>query len=92
MVQLEKQGVRLKISFTGPAMRNMDREVGYGEASYHIVRSFKKTGFEIAIEAQNADIEISFADPGNYIFYDPTSYKIGYSAWESTEKIGRAHV
>ena len=63
----------------------MDRVVGYGEASYHIIKSFKKTGFEIALEAKTADIEISFADPGNYIFYDSSSYKIGYSAWESSE-------
>jgi glycosyltransferase involved in cell wall biosynthesis len=75
----------LKISFTGPAIRNVDRKVGYGEASYHILKSFKILGIDAEIEAERADIEISFADPGNYIFYDPSSYKIGYSAWESTE-------
>lgn len=85
MIQLFKQGVRLKISFTGPAMRAMDRQVGYGEASYHIVKSFKELGLDVEIESSSADIEISFADPGNYTFYDPSSYKIGYSAWESTE-------
>ena len=75
----------MKVSFTGPAIRNMDRVVGYGEASYHIVKSFKTLGVDVEIEAERADIEISFADPGNYIFYDPSSYKIGYSAWESSE-------
>jgi len=75
----------LKISFTGPAIRNMDRQVGYGEASYNIIKSFKHLGVETELEAEKADIEISFADPGNYVFYDPSSYKIGYSAWESSE-------
>jgi glycosyltransferase involved in cell wall biosynthesis len=75
----------LKISFTGPAIRHVDRQVGYGEASYHILKSFKTLGIDAEIEAPRADIEISFADPGNYVFYDPSSYKIGYSAWESTE-------
>lgn len=75
----------MKISFTGPAMRHMDRGAGYGEAAYNIVKSFKKLGVEVELEADRADIEICFADPGNYVFYDPSSYKIGYSAWESTE-------
>ena len=75
----------MKISFTGPAIKHMDREVGYGEASYHIIKSFKELGVETFIESKDADIEISFADPGNYIFLDPSSYKIGYSAWESSE-------
>ena len=63
----------------------MDREVGYGEASYHMVKSFKQLGVDTKIESKDADIEISFADPGNYVFFSPTSYKIGYSAWESSE-------
>lgn len=75
----------MKISFTGPAIRNVDRQVGYGEASYHILKSFKTLGIDAEIEADRADIEISFADPGNYVFKDPSSYKIGYSAWESSE-------
>lgn len=75
----------MKISLTGPAIRNMDRVVGYGEASYHIYKNLKLLGFEIEIESPRADIEISFADPGNYVFYDSSSYKIGYSAWESSQ-------
>jgi glycosyltransferase involved in cell wall biosynthesis len=75
----------VKISFTGPAMRFMDRGAGYGEASYNIIKSFKELGVEVELEASSADIEICFADPGNYVFYDSSSYKIGYSAWESTE-------
>jgi len=75
----------LKISFTGPAFRNMDRGVGYGEASWNIYNSFKQLGVEIEIEAKQADIEICFADPRNYNFNDPLSYKICYTAWESTD-------
>jgi len=76
----------LKISLTGPAMRDMDTTVGYGEASFHIYQEFKKAGLDVEVERlDGADIELCFADPGNYIFYYPNSYKIGYSAWESTE-------
>lgn len=75
----------MKVSLTGPAIRFMDRKVGYGEASHYILKSFKSLGLDVELEAKRADIEISFADPGNYIFYDASSYKIGYSAWESSE-------
>lgn len=63
----------------------MDRGAGYGEAAYNIVKSLKHLGVEVEIEAKYADIELSFADPGNYVFNDPSSYKIGYTAWESTD-------
>ena len=75
----------MKVSLTGPAIRHMDRNVGYGEASYHIYNTLKNFDIDVELESKKADIEISFADPGNYIFYDHSSYKIGYSAWESTE-------
>jgi glycosyltransferase involved in cell wall biosynthesis len=75
----------LKISLTGPAMLEMDRKVGYGEASYHIYKSLKQFGLEVEFNAKHADIELCFSDPGNYYFYDHSSYKIGYSAWESSE-------
>lgn len=75
----------MKISFTGPAFRNMDRGVGYGEASWNIYNSFKKLKVDVEIEAKKADIEICFADPKNYNFNDPLSYKICYTAWESTD-------
>lgn len=75
----------MKISFTGPAFRNMDRGVGYGEASWNIYNSFKKLKIDVEIEAKQADIEICFADPKNYNFNDPLSYKICYTAWESTD-------
>ena len=75
----------MKVSFTGPAMRHMDRGAGYGEASWNIFRTFEKAGLDVDIETKNADIEISFADPGNYTWLSPASYKIAYSAWESTD-------
>jgi len=75
----------LKISLTGPAVRYMDLGAGYGVAAASIYKSLKKLGLEVEIESKYADIEISFADPGNYVWLDPSSYKIAYSAWESTD-------
>lgn len=75
----------MKISLAGPAFANMDDNLGYGQASYNIYKSFKKLGIDVSIDAKKADIEICFAHPSEHIFHDPNSYKIAYSAWESTE-------
>lgn len=73
------------ISLTGPAFANMDIQLGYGQASYNIYQSMKALGVEVEIEAEKADIEICFSHPAEHVFYDPSSYKIVYSAWESTD-------
>jgi glycosyltransferase involved in cell wall biosynthesis len=83
MIQLEKQ-VRfgMKVSFTG-APEYMDRNVGYGEASFNIFNSLNKLGIECKVKSKDAPIGISFTFPDKYTFSN-NQYKIGYTPWEST--------
>lgn len=73
------------ISLTGPAFRNMDIHLGYGQAASAIYKSFKELGLNVEIENANADIEICFSHPSEYVFLNKHSYKIIYTAWESTD-------
>ena len=77
------EGFILKVSFTG-APEFMDRNVGYGEASYHIFQEFEKQGVECLIGSPEAKIGISFVQPPYYKF-GRNQYKIGYTPWESTD-------
>ena len=72
----------MKVSFTG-APEWMDRNVGYGEASFHIFEQLNKHGIEPLIKSAEANIGISFVQPTHYTFYKD-QYKIGYTPWEST--------
>ena len=76
------EGFLLKVSFTG-APEFMDRNVGYGEASWHIFQEFKKQGIECLIGSPKTKIGISFVQPDQYKF-GRKQYKIGYTPWEST--------
>jgi glycosyltransferase involved in cell wall biosynthesis len=78
------------VSFT-TAAENMKKMVdgyhdiqGYGHASYEIINSFEKFGIYSAINNSECPIGISMGFPTDYKFY-PNQYKIGYTAWESTE-------
>jgi len=73
----------MKVSFTG-APEYMDRNVGYGEASFHIFKEFKKNDIECVIGDPFANIGISFIQPDLYSF-GKKQYKIGYTPWESTD-------
>jgi glycosyltransferase involved in cell wall biosynthesis len=73
----------MKVSFTG-APAYMDRNVGYGEASFHIFKEFKKNNIDCVIADASADIGISFIQPNLYSF-GKNQYKIGYTPWESTD-------
>jgi len=73
----------MQVSFTG-APQYMDRNVGYGEASFHIFNSFKNLGVECLIKSKETNIGISFNMPHMYLF-GKDQYKIGYTPWESTE-------
>ena len=72
------------ISLTGPAFRNMDIHLGYGQAASAIYKSLKELGLNVEIENPKADIEICFSHPSEYVFLNKHSYKIIYTAWEST--------
>jgi glycosyltransferase involved in cell wall biosynthesis len=76
------KGFKLKVSWTG-APEFMDRNVGYGEASYHIFKELEKQGIECLVGSPKAKIGISFIFPNNYKF-GKHQYKIGYTPWEST--------
>lgn len=72
----------MKVSFTG-APEKIDRNVGYGEASNHIINYFEKSGIQCLIKSKEPDIGISFIQPDKYSFAKH-QYKIGYTPWEST--------
>jgi glycosyltransferase involved in cell wall biosynthesis len=80
----------MKIYLTG-AFEHMDRRVGFGNASYYIYNELIKAGLDVSIkpldnnESYHADVELCFDQPNRYKFMCPTSYKIGYTPWESTE-------
>jgi glycosyltransferase involved in cell wall biosynthesis len=73
----------MKISFTG-APEYMDRNVGYGEASWNIFNEFENQGLEPVVKDASAKIGISFIQPNLYSF-SKDQYKIGYTPWESTD-------
>jgi glycosyltransferase involved in cell wall biosynthesis len=73
----------MKVSFTG-APEYMDRNVGYGEASNHVINTFSKLGIECLINSTEPNIGIAFAQPQDYKF-GIDQFKIGYTPWESTE-------
>jgi glycosyltransferase involved in cell wall biosynthesis len=63
----------------------MEKSLGYGQASYNIYKSLQALGVEVGINLPKADIELCFSHPMEHVFNDPDSYKIAYSAWESTD-------
>ena len=88
----------MKISLTGPAFRSMDKQLGYGQASFNIYKSLQALGIDVGIETLDADIEICFSHPQEYTQINPKAYKINYTAWESTDlspewkrNVGRCH-
>jgi glycosyltransferase involved in cell wall biosynthesis len=72
----------MKVNFIG-APEYMDRNVGYGEASYHIFNSLEKLDVKPLVASPKANITIAFIQPDKYTFL-PKHYKIGYTPWEST--------
>ena len=57
---------------------------GYGHATLKMIWNIGKTDHSVLIN-RAAPVEITFAHPRDYIFLNPDSYKIGYTAWESTD-------
>lgn len=80
----------MSVSFT-TAAENMEKfkqgyhdVMGYGHASYEIMNSFSRAGISVDIANPSSSIGISMGFPIDYKFY-PGQYRIGYTAWESTE-------
>jgi len=73
------------------AFEYMDVRVGFGNAAKHIYECFSSAGLNPRVKRLNdessyvADVEICFDQPHKYKFMCPTSYKIGYTPWESTD-------
>lgn len=80
----------MRISFTTAAETMADTKqefkdvVGYSHASYQILKTLDSMGFDTRIKDNSAPIGISMGFPADYKFA-PHQYKIGYTAWESTE-------
>lgn len=63
---------------------NLDRNNGYGNAGYQLIRALQRSGHEVPFDDEDAPIQISFCQPNHYTFHEG-QYKIGYTPWESTE-------
>lgn len=56
---------------------------GYGHASMRIMTNIGKTHHNILLN-RAADLEFNFCHPNFYTWNSSTSFKVGYTAWEST--------
>jgi len=80
----------MKVYLTG-AFEHYETHIGYGNAGNAVFNKLKEMGVDVHRKPldddtpYDCDIEISYNYPGWYKFYCDRSYKIGYSAWESTE-------
>lgn len=72
----------MKISLGG-AFESYETNYGYGVASDHIIKGLTKNDIEVAIKDHSADVELFFGHPP-YEWSSTNSFKIGYTAWEST--------
>lgn len=68
------------------SLNNGDSTVwtGYGHVTFKLISNIAKTKHSVIIDRPEK-IEITFAHPVYYEFHNPDAYKIGYTAWESTE-------
>ena len=57
---------------------------GFGHATFKIMSNVPKTKHSLLLN-RPAPFEFTFGHAGHYIWHSESSYKIGYSAWESTE-------
>lgn len=58
--------------------------MGYSHAVYQIMHALDRSGFDSLVNDPLAPVGISMGFPTDYGFYS-NQYKIGYTAWESTE-------
>jgi glycosyltransferase involved in cell wall biosynthesis len=57
---------------------------GYGHATLKLMANLAKTRHSVVMN-RPCEFEMTFSHPQNYVFLNPDSYKIGYTAWESTD-------
>jgi glycosyltransferase involved in cell wall biosynthesis len=71
----------LKIS-----INNCDSKVhtGFGHATLKLLSNIPKGGHSVLMN-RPSQFEMTFSHPQFYTFNNPDAYKIGYTAWESTE-------
>ena len=72
----------MKVSFNNP---NNAVWTGFGHATAKIVNSLAKTNHAIGYSLPNSQLEIFFGHVEDYKYIDPKAYKVGYTAWESTQ-------
>ena len=58
--------------------------MGYSHAVYQIMKALDRAGFHSKVADRSAPVGISMGFPTDYRFFNH-QYKIGYTAWESTE-------
>lgn len=71
----------MHISFNNP---DSHVDTGFGHATFKIMTTLAKLGYPVVRNRKSA-VEITFAHPAFYQFIGETSYKVGYTAWESTK-------
>lgn len=71
----------MHISFNNP---DSHVDTGFGHATFKIMTTLAKLGYPV-VRNRKSKIEITFAHPQFYQFIGDTSYKVGYTAWESTK-------
>ena len=72
----------MKVSFNNP---NNAVWTGYGHATMRIVSSLSKTENSVGYSLPNSDLEIFFGHADGYEYINQKAYKVGYTAWESTQ-------
>jgi len=80
--------MRLSFSTVAETMEQFEEDrkdlIGYSHAIYQIMLTLNKMGFNCNVSDGSAPIGISMGFPSDYSFFNH-QYKIGYTAWESTE-------
>ena len=68
------------------SINNCDSKVhtGFGHATLKLLSNIPKGGHSVLMN-RPSQFEMTFSHPQFYTFNNPDAYKIGYTAWESTE-------
>lgn len=75
---------KLSISFNG-TIAGIGMNVGYGYAGQQLIEAWQAERIPVWWSKHDCPIAISLGQPWGYNWQKSSQYKIGYSAWESTE-------